>query len=262
MSVQAITAAFAYEAPSSNAKLVLLALANYADEDGICYPSVKRLVAMTGLSERAVRYALQALVDGGAIDREQRRRENGTRTSDEYRLHIPAAQVAASQAARPAASQAARPAASDKRHVVRQQAARGAGLTTLEPSVEPKALPQTPVGQLAAELFQLQPAKFRRSTRPDIAKALDTALKRGGLWTDIRPAVAAYYADPERRRDEGRFAMGAKRLLELDRWRDFLPSPEPPAKPATPAEHARRLRHLADTGEWPDHWGERPRQAA
>lgn len=258
MSVQAITAAFAFDAPSSNAKLVLLALANYADEDGVCYPSVKRLATMTGLSDRSVRYALQALVDAGAMDRNHRRRADGSRTSDEYRLHIPAANGAASeQEARPAASKPS------KRQILHKQAARGAGLTTFEPSAEPKAItPQTPIGQLAALIFQLQPKDFRRSTRPDIAQALEAAVKRGGAKADIHAALKAYYALPDSRKEGGQYAKGAHRIINLDRWRDFLPSPEPPAKPVTPVEQARRLRHLADTGEWPDHWGARPQDRA
>lgn len=258
MSVQAITAAFAFEAPSPNAKLVLLALANYADEEGICYPSVKKLVELTGLSERAVRYALQALVDAGAMDREQRRRADGTRTSDRYTLHIPAANGAASeQEALPAASKPI------KRQILHKQAARGAGLTSFEPSVEPKAIgPQTPVGQLAALIFHLQPKDHRRSTRPDIATALEAAVKRGGAKAEIYEALKAYYALPDSRKDGGRYAKGAHRIIAQDRWRDFLPSPEPPAAPPTVAELARRHRHFADTGEWPAHWGEPPKKAA
>ena len=52
MSVQCIAMAFAFDAPSPTTKLVLLALANYADENAQCVPPVKKIVAETGLSDR------------------------------------------------------------------------------------------------------------------------------------------------------------------------------------------------------------------
>lgn len=49
MSVQAMTAAFALKVENPTAKLVLLALANYADQDGRCWPSQKKLCEVTSL---------------------------------------------------------------------------------------------------------------------------------------------------------------------------------------------------------------------
>ncbi len=49
-------------------KLVLLAIAEHAHPDGTgAYPSVRRLVGMTGLAERTVQYALRALVRLGEL---------------------------------------------------------------------------------------------------------------------------------------------------------------------------------------------------
>lgn len=50
------------------AKVVLIALANYASPDGTdAFPSVGTLAHTTGLSERAVQYTLAALVEHGTI---------------------------------------------------------------------------------------------------------------------------------------------------------------------------------------------------
>lgn len=67
-------------------KFVLIALADIADENGYAFPGQKRLTRMTGQSERSVRQHLEWLVEHGYLKREQRRRKDGTRTSDAYFL--------------------------------------------------------------------------------------------------------------------------------------------------------------------------------
>lgn len=58
---------------SSNASgstlLVALALADQADDDGLCWPSVKYLAGKTRMSERAVQDRVRALVDSGEVNR-------------------------------------------------------------------------------------------------------------------------------------------------------------------------------------------------
>src|SRR5690606_27443181 len=71
MSVQAISWALGQQiVTASSARHVLLCLANYAGEDGRnAFPSIARLCADTGLSERAVRDNLRRLEDAGVIER-------------------------------------------------------------------------------------------------------------------------------------------------------------------------------------------------
>lgn len=71
MSVQAIAWALSQQiVRQPAARHVLLCLANYAGEDGRnAFPSVARLVAETGLSERAVRSNLRELEDMGVLKR-------------------------------------------------------------------------------------------------------------------------------------------------------------------------------------------------
>ena len=68
-------------------KLVLLALANYADSTGLCWPKVKTLCVDTSLSERTVRTALRRL-DGDFIEVEKRRGKTGQQASSVYRLRL------------------------------------------------------------------------------------------------------------------------------------------------------------------------------
>ena len=88
MSVQAISWALKQQVGNPVAKLVLIALANYADADGYCWPSQALLAAECGISLRCVRENLTRLEMVGAIDRKERRRPDGTRRSDGVSLKI------------------------------------------------------------------------------------------------------------------------------------------------------------------------------
>ncbi|MGA0540713.1 helix-turn-helix domain-containing protein [Neotabrizicola sp. VNH66] len=48
-------------------RLIMLALADHADDEGRCYPSIQRLSQRTGLSERAVQINTRKLVEQGYI---------------------------------------------------------------------------------------------------------------------------------------------------------------------------------------------------
>lgn len=81
--------AWAYDLPLKGpAKIVLVALADFADEAGSCYPGQEKLCQMTGLSIRTLRRALERLEDNELITRERRFDRFGHRTSDRYYLQI------------------------------------------------------------------------------------------------------------------------------------------------------------------------------
>lgn len=82
MSVQAITWAFAANIADPIEKFVLVALANYADDFGVCWPSQSTLVMDCSCSERKLRESLKSLEAAGLIKRVARRRQNGSRRSD------------------------------------------------------------------------------------------------------------------------------------------------------------------------------------
>ncbi len=82
MSVQAITWALDYPAQSVTEKVILLVLANYANEYGVSWPSQATLAGQTSLGERTVRRVLLAMEQRRVIRRIARRRGNGSRQSD------------------------------------------------------------------------------------------------------------------------------------------------------------------------------------
>lgn len=62
-----IAAVFESETLGPTDRLVMLALADHAGDDGICYPSIARLCQRTGLGERAVQGIIKRLKDAGHI---------------------------------------------------------------------------------------------------------------------------------------------------------------------------------------------------
>lgn len=143
MSVEAITWALKQRTGSSTTKHVLIVLANYANEDAACFPSQKLIGEQTELSERAIRTALNALEEGGFIRRENRRRRDGSRSSDLIVLCLDGPVATMPRAKQPAEFAACE---SDNRHDVPGVPAPGAATTgtscrgILEPSLEPSPL--------------------------------------------------------------------------------------------------------------------------
>lgn len=66
-----MTAVWEIDLPASD-KLVLLALADCANDEGGCWPSMATLVKKCSKGERTVQASIKSLVDGGHITREER----------------------------------------------------------------------------------------------------------------------------------------------------------------------------------------------
>ncbi len=66
MSVKVMSAVWELNLPQ-NQKLVLLAFADHADDDGVCYPSVGRIAWKTGISERQVQRIVKKLRAAGLV---------------------------------------------------------------------------------------------------------------------------------------------------------------------------------------------------
>lgn len=69
MSVQAISWAMRQDVPSSGAKFVLVVLANYANHDGVAFPSIPTISSDTSQGERTVQRHLRHLETEGYVER-------------------------------------------------------------------------------------------------------------------------------------------------------------------------------------------------
>jgi hypothetical protein len=83
MSWESIYYATRKEAGNSTDKLVLLMIANLADENGFCFPSHRYLAKVTEMSERSVQRSISRLVSAGLLNK-QVRYNNAGQTSNGY----------------------------------------------------------------------------------------------------------------------------------------------------------------------------------
>ena len=71
---------------SPTPKLILMALADAANDNGVCWPSVTTVATKCCVSIRTVRRVMQTLVDRELMISEQRYRKDGSCCSNRYRL--------------------------------------------------------------------------------------------------------------------------------------------------------------------------------
>jgi DNA-binding transcriptional ArsR family regulator len=69
--------------------LILVALADYCDDEGVCWPGTRKLSEKCGLTQRSIRAHIQWLEDNKLVERVERTHESGRRLSNLYRLPIP-----------------------------------------------------------------------------------------------------------------------------------------------------------------------------
>jgi DNA-binding transcriptional ArsR family regulator len=189
MSVQQITLALALRNVSQAEKLLLIVLANYADEDGRCWPSQKRLGEDAGMSDRSVRTALVKLEEAGLIVRERRNRRDGSRGTDMIELHLERANDQRKNL--PAEKSSSGKSCTDYRKNLHELPENISGLTTFEPTIEPsiepsKARTRYPEGFEA--VWKAYPHTQGRSSKPESLKVWTKlpAEERAGLMGAIR----------------------------------------------------------------------------
>ena len=196
MSIQAVAWAISQQVGGPAGKVLLMCLANYADEKGLCWPSQATISREAELGVRTTRDWLKKLEQMGFIERTERRREDGSRTSDFIRLcmeRAPSGDNGApdrKSAKPPQNKQAAESAGSQNQPA---NAAGGPGISCRgvgqelpgnEPVIEPSGNPSPARGDargghgrsLFDDLWQSWP-EGRRPDRKELARALFEALE-------------------------------------------------------------------------------------
>lgn len=79
--------AWAQQVPSTT-KHVLLALADHADDEGICWPGIKGVARKTGIKDRMVQRHISRLVSLGLLSVEPQTRPDGGRGTNRYALKM------------------------------------------------------------------------------------------------------------------------------------------------------------------------------
>jgi len=137
MSVQAITWALSFDVETASEKAILLVLANYADGAGVCFPGQENIAKQAACSERTVRRILESFEQRGIITRIERRRRDGSRTSDSIFLTAFAQPDTMTACGKPTGHpvQTNRPSCPNQPAMV-------SGLTTFEPSGDTSGEPR------------------------------------------------------------------------------------------------------------------------
>jgi hypothetical protein len=81
-----LTWAFDQPIAPAGKKFVLVALADFADDQGYCYPFVETIAGMTSQGESTVRTHIASLIADGLLRTEKRERKDGGQTSNGYWL--------------------------------------------------------------------------------------------------------------------------------------------------------------------------------
>lgn len=278
MSVQAITWAYNQDGLNGTQKFVLVTLANRADEEWSCFPSLDYLEIDTGLGERAIRNALDHLEKHGFIQRERQRNPDGSLGRYRYFLQrhmlplgVPAARDAggSKKAEKPAENHGPARGAGRKPSGTSCRNPTGTRCRSTKPnnntrtktltSDRPKA--SDPVKASFDELWALTPEICRTRSKAK-AKCLE-AFRRSIETTPAETIIAAMRAYLAK--TDERYVMGLHRWLSEGRYENFVqPVDLFSASQATDADQdltawRRRFAHLRDTGKWQPNWGMDPR---
>jgi len=240
MSVQQITKALALRGVAQGAKLLLIVLANYADEDGECWPSQKRLAEDTGMTDRGVRKLLAGLVLSGFVTRRVRNRRDGSRGTDVITLHLdgPYQRNDDPPEQKPAKGKSAEPRAVITGTKVQLSAEPGSGLTTFEPSLEPSMEPSLKRARDFERFWEAYPEKKgKRAAELAFVKALKRGTIDQMIWA-IEDAKSH-----SKKWLEG-YIPNPATWLNQDRWNDEH-SDRPTASPQLIRRHENMRRAVS-----------------
>ncbi|WKN20841.1 helix-turn-helix domain-containing protein [Azotobacter vinelandii] len=223
-------------------KAVLISLADNANDEGVCWPSIARIAERTCLSERAVRNALRWLEEVQLLTSHQRQGRSTWYTVTPAAYAPGSICPPASNAPTPA------PAAPQPRHELPPTPAPAAPRTVIEPSLEPKENRQ-PVAQ-AAEADRITPAAGagpdlfnsfwklypRKQDKAKAQKAWAKLKVTPELFALIVAGLSAQVASADWLKDDGRYVPMPTTWLNGRRWEDEV-------KPASNVHQFPQSRH-------------------
>lgn len=86
MSIGVMSRVWNMEIEDSTAKLTLMALADFSDDEGYCYPSYEVLAKKISKSKRTAIRAVEKLTELGFLQKEKRELKDGTSSANLYRI--------------------------------------------------------------------------------------------------------------------------------------------------------------------------------
>lgn len=257
MSVQAISWALGQQiVTASSARHVLLCLANYAGEDGRnAFPSIARLCADTGLSERAVRDNLRRLEDAGVIERGNQaiaaaHIDRADRRPTVYDIRMDACERGAADAARDVTGGSS---FQNGGQITTERGAADAPEPSYNHQLNRQKESSPPLGDpLKAEFeewYQLYPHKVGRG---QALKAYRSARKKIGQ-AELLEAVKKFSGAVLRAGTEKRFVPHPSTWLTGERWADEDSPPAQNTPPPAEGRYAQIARRYGSIAHSTDH---------
>lgn len=180
MSIKAMTWVFEQDELKGNHKLVMLALADFCDDQGLCWPSVGRIAKKSSISERSVQRILGDLVDQGWLG--VNRAVGRGHTSRYWMLFEKGDRLA--------------PLVSEKvttgTEKVTNRTIKGDTAMSPEPSVEPSIEPSNACEQFFELFWKLYPKRLGDNPKQPARKAYERAIKAGADPDDIEQGIRRY----------------------------------------------------------------------
>lgn len=242
MSARAMFWALEIETLTPAQKLVLILLANHANEDDICWPSIGRLVKKANLGRATVFRALDELERSGFIIRTERHHEKGGRSSSLFTLQV---EVSAGVSGRPIASD---PPSHCETPPVSPRDPPRLTVRPLESNIEPIRSNQSPApSETAFDLWW--EAYPRKVAKGSARKAYQTALKK--VTPDSLLKLTNAFAFDK----EERFIPHPATWLNAERWLEAHVEPDDRPR-MTEAEV--RMMYWTKNRYWNADWGPRP----
>jgi len=210
VSNEAITWAFKQELPMTD-KFVLVALADYADEAHMCFPSYQKTAGRIGASPDTVKRATKRLNEAGYIDIIPWKRPNGSTTSNRYRLKVGGATCTPPQDATPPG------------YVVAGEAP-GTGASPINHQLIPQVNQDVSDGLAEAfeDWWKLYPSKARGAKSKALTQYKKRAKEHGAA--ELKTMLSMYLRAKATEKATDGFTPNpphAERWLRDERWNDY-----------------------------------------
>jgi hypothetical protein len=177
------------EALPLTARMVLLYLAERADDDGYCWPKIATIAGETGgLDRTTVFRQITLLCEAGLVERERRRREDGGDAANGYQLLIVAAQTPGRTLPPPRVADSHPPGSHDATpRVAQEPPPRVALAPPQEPSGKNRQVEPAPSGPGADGRDPAQPDLFGAVPPPPVETVGQKANRLTTVYTDLVP---------------------------------------------------------------------------
>ena len=224
MSIKVMSRVWEHSKQSGGAKLVLLALADFANDEGSCYPSIPTIARKANMCERNVQYIIRKLIKDGElrIEKEGGWDKQGRAWAHEYRVLVKGANFAP----------------------LGDIQCTNHGAEDCTPTVITNQGPQAPEGAVSEGLARIGSWFKRKPTDRPSPKEILAYTRIGETSPDDWDAMEAYYTAKFSPRERDRRRKSVDTLLtnwpgEMDRARAWRLA-HPPPKATTPEEAERR----------------------